>query len=242
MNNILAKIRGKEGETIKVSMYESYLQDQVFALFKEAYPDSFDEYDLEFIEGFLDEWEEGNLSQGCLLAIIEGELVGACLFEKVAGPQDQWETSYIFTRKSLRGRGIGRMLIGVQEEYIKNKARISFAINPGILPEDVISYPFWRTVGYELWGILLGYFRDDLSGIFLVKRNPYYRIGRGISKDSGWCPEMADSITGKRISRKEYQRILHGLKPVPKEKWGLDLIGRENIISFSVKKKEEKSE
>ena len=121
-------------------------------------------------------------------------------------------------------------MIGVQEEYLKNKARISFAINPGILPEEVISYPFWRTIGYELWAVLPGYFRDDLSGIFLVKRNPYYRIGRGIPKDSGWCLEMVDSMTGRMISKREYQKILRSLELVPKEKLGFDLIGKENIV------------
>ena len=232
-SNIYAEVKDKGNQIVYVGNYQSSFQEQTLELFKEGCPDSFDEYDLEFIEEFLKEWREEDSDQDCLLAIIEGELVGACLFEKVAGPQDQWETSYIFTRKSLRGRGIGRILIGVQEECLKNKARISFAINPGILPEDVISYPFWRTVGYELWGILPGYFRDDLSGIFLVKRNPYYKIGRGIPKDSGWVSEMADSQTGRRISRKEYQEILHSLKPVSKEKWGLDLIGRENVLTWN---------
>ena len=229
-NDIYAEVKDRKGEIVCVGNYHASFKKSTLKLFKEAYPDSFDEYDLEFIREFLEEWKEDSLDQGCLLAIIEGEVVGACLFEKVAGPQDQWETSYIFTRKSFRGRGIGRILIGVQEEYLKNKARISFAINPGILPEEVISYPFWRTIGYELWAVLPGYFRDDLSGIFLVKRNPYYRIGRGIPKDSGWCLEMVDSMTGRMISKREYQKILRSLELVPKEKWGFDLIGKENIV------------
>lgn len=234
-NDIYAEVKDKGGVIVYVGNYHSSFQEQTLELFQEGYPDSFDEYDLEFIKGFLEEWEEDALPQGCLLAIIEGKIIGACLFEKVVGPQDQWETSYIFTRESLRGRGIGRILIGVQEEYLKDRARVSFAINPGILPEDVISYPFWKAVGYEDWAVLPGYFRDDLSGIFLVKRNPYYRIGRGIPKDSGWCLEMADSQTGKRISRKEYQEILHSLKATPKSKWGLDLIGRENVLVWNIK-------
>jgi len=232
--NVYAEVKDRDGKIVYVGNYHPSFKEGTLELFKEGYPDSFDRYDLEFINDFLGEWEEGNSDQGCLLAITEGEPVGACLFGKVAGPQGQWETSYIFTRETLRGKGIGRILVGIQEEYLKNKARVSFAINPGILPEDVISFPFWINVEYELWGILPGYFRDDLSGIFLVKRNPYYRIGRGIPKDSGWEAGLADSITGKRVSRKEYQKVLHSLKPVSKEKWGLDLIGRENVTNWSL--------
>ena len=232
---VLAEVRDKEGGTIKIIIYQPSFKDRVVELFKEGYPDSFDEYDLECIEESLGAIEEGETEEeNCFLAMAEEKLLGASFFDKVAGPQDQWENSYIFTKENLRKKGIGRILVGVQEEYLKNEARILFATNPGILPEDVVSYPFWRAVGYEEWGILPGYFRDDLSGIFLVKRNPYYRIGKGIPRNSGWCPEMADSRSGERISQEEYRNILHGLKPVSKEKWGLDLIGRENVLDWKV--------
>ncbi|MFH1575626.1 MAG: GNAT family N-acetyltransferase, partial [Candidatus Nealsonbacteria bacterium] len=227
MINTIAEALDKQGKAVAVKSYRRgvrNLRRKVMGLFREGYPDSFDEYDLEFIEEFLADYDEEE-GQYCFLAFAGIELVGASMIEKVAGPQDQWETSYIFAKESFQGRGIGRILVGVQEECLKDKARVSFAINPGILPEDVISYPFWRTVGYELWGILPGYFRDDLSGIFLVKRNPYYAIGKNIPKNSGWEPSMADSITKERISEKEYGEILHDLKQAPKEKWGLDLIG-----------------
>ena len=231
--SILAEIRDKERRVIAISSYDPIFESEVVKLFEEGLPDSFDKYDLEFIEEFLETMEEGG-HQHCFLATMAGDLVGASLIEKVAGPQDQWETSYIFARETLRGRGIGRILVGVQEEYLKRDARISFAINPGILPDDVISYPFWRAVGYELWGILPGYFRDDLSGIFLVKRNPNYRVGRGIPQDSGWELRMADSLTGKRISKEEYREILFSLKKAPKEKWGLGLIGTDSVVSWNL--------
>lgn len=235
-NNLCAEIKDKSGAIVYVGNYQPFFQEQVSRLFKEGYPDSFDQYDLEFIAEFLIGWEGNQPDKGCLMAIIEEELVGACLFEKVAGPQDQWETSYIFTKEIFRGRGLGRILVGAQEEYLKNKARVLFAINPGILPEGVVSYPFWRAMGYMLWGVLPGYFRDDLSGIFLVKRNPYYRIGRGIPRDSGWQSDLVDSLTGEKISRKEYRGILHSLQPTSKEEWGLGLIGRENVLVWNIKK------
>ena len=233
MEEIYAKIQDRQGGFVEVRTYRRE-KDLVLGLFKEGYPDSFDEYDLEFVKEFLEKWEEKDLDHGCLLAIREEEIVGACLFEKIAGPQDQWETSYIFVKARFRGSGIGRILVGVQEEYLKNKARVLFAINAGILPKEVISYPFWQAAGYALWGILPGYFRDDLSGIFLVKRNPYYRIGRGIPKDSGWQADLADSLTGERISRKKYQEILYILNLTPKEKWGIALIGKKNVLVLKV--------
>ncbi len=234
-----AQIKNKQGEIIRVRSYEPEFRGQIFSLFEEGYPDSFDEYDLDAIQESMANMDEGEGQEECFFAKIGEELIAASFIYKVVGPQDQWEVSYIFTRDNLRGRGIGRILIGVQEEYFKDKIRILFAINPGILPEDVISYPFWKATSYELWGILPGYFRDDLSGIFLVKRNPYYRVGRGIPRNSGWEPEMTDSLTGKRISQERYREILYSLKKVPKEKWGLDLIGRENVLTWNLKNKKE---
>jgi len=226
---VLAEIQDKKGESVKIISYESSLRNRVMALFRGGYPNSFDEYDLEFIEEFLDEYDEEE-GQFCLVALIGRKMVGASMMEKVPGPQDVWETSYIFVRESERGRDIGRIMIGIQEERLKDIARISFAVNPGLLPKDAISYPFWKSVGYEDWAVLPGYFRDDLSGIFLVKRNPHYAIGRGISEDSGWEPGMADSLTGKRVSQKRYREIMNSLKPVPKEKWGRGLIDKESIV------------
>lgn len=229
-NDIYAEVKDKSGVIVYVGKYHPSFQEQTSELFKEGYPDSFDEYDLKFIRNFLGKWKEKQLDRDCLLAIIEGEFVGACLFEKVEGPQDQWEISYIFTKESFRGKGIGQILVGVQEELLKDNIRTLIAKNPSILPEDVISYPFWQSVGFEYLFTWPYYFRDDLDAIVLGKRNPYYPIGKGIPENSGWELGMADSLTNKRISKNEYQRRLHDVRLASKEKWGLDLIGRENVM------------
>lgn len=227
-HDVYAEVKDKRGEIIYTGSYSADFQKGVFGLFQEARPDSFDEYDLEFIEKYLADWENES-SHDCFIATIDGTIVGACLFEKVAGPQDQWEITYIYVGKAFRDRGIGKILVGLQENYLKDVARVSFAINPAVLPDNVISYPFWKTIGFQDWGTLPGYFRDDLGGIFLVKRNPYYAIGKGIPPDSAWCIELADSKTGTRISRNNYKNILRSLEPAPKNKWGFGLIGRDNV-------------
>jgi hypothetical protein len=228
----IARIKVGMVAEISVRKYRDNLKNEVSKFFHRGYPDSFDEFDLEFIEDFLNEYreEEGQL---CLLAYVGKEIVGGSMLEKISGPQDVWEMSYIFIKEYVRGLGVGRILAGVQEELLKDTARILFAVNPGLLPQEVISYPFWKKIGYEDWGVLPGYFRDDLSGIFLVKRNPYYAIGRGIPKDSGWEPGLADSLSGKRISKGKYKKNLSILKPVPENRWGMGLVGKESVIAFN---------
>lgn len=235
----LVTIKDRKRETVSILSYHPTFKKDVMRLFQEGYSDSFDEYDMEFIEKFLETQKESE-TQTCFLATVNGELVGASLIDKVDGPQDQWEISHIFTRKSLRRRGIGRILIGIQEEFLKDEMRLLIAKNPSILPEDVISYPFWLLTGFEYLFTWPKYFRDDLDAIVLGKRNPYYPIGKGIPENSGWEPSMIDSLTSKRISEEEYQRRLHNTKLTPEEKWGLGLIGRENVLSWNLKNKKEK--
>lgn len=231
MDNLYAEITDKKGRIVHIRPYNHiFFEDDMIALFGEGFPDSFDEYDLQFIRKFLARWNLAQSDKGCFMAIVNDKLVGACLFAKKSGPQDQWEISYIYVKEELRGSGIGRMLIGILEECLKDKARVIFAINAGILPREVISYPFWRNAGYDLWGVLEGYFRDDLSGIFLVKRNPFYAIGQGISEDSGWDPTLADSMTGKKISKREYYGIIRSLPQASRNKWGFGLIDAKNVL------------
>ncbi len=44
---------------------------------------------------------------------------------------------------------------------------------------------------------------------------------------------MADAVSGSRISEQEYNNVIKYPGQTPKEKWGLNLIGRENIIEYS---------
>lgn len=219
--DVLAELGDKGGVMVKIISYHPSQKDQVMSLYRQGYPDSFDEYDLETIEAAFKKIEMGDPDHGCYLAIRRGRLAGAVQFCKWPGPQDLYLLSYLFVRESMRGRGIGRMLCGTVEEFHTEKARILFTTHAGILPDYDLSYGFLKAIGYEDWGELPGYFRDDLSGIFLVKRNPYYPIGKGIPENSGWCPELADSRTRKRISEEEYRKILHSLPQVPKGEWGI---------------------
>ncbi|MBI2042145.1 MAG: hypothetical protein HYT21_00095 [Candidatus Nealsonbacteria bacterium] len=213
---------------VTIKSYDPLFKEQVAGLYRQGHPDSFDDYDLEYIGKFLDHFSEAE-NKFCFLAFVRNILVGASIVEKVFGPQDIWETSYAIVKGTARKLGIGRTLIGAQEECLRDITRISFVVNAGILPETVVSYPFWKSVGYEHWAVLPGYFRDDLAGIFLAKRNPYYRIGRGIPRDSRWSADIVDSLTGEKVSKRRYGEILRSLGPVSKEKWGLGLILGEKI-------------
>jgi len=223
---ILMRVRDKKGDIIDIINCDPSFRNQVIKLFREGYPDSFDECDLVQIER--------DLIQGspCLLARKKKLLVGAVQFTKWPAIQDGWLLSYFFVRE--KGRGIGEILCAVIEEFLKKKARIIFTTHAGILPNYVSSYGFFPKIGYQEWGVLPGYFRDDLWGIFFVKRNPYYPIGKGIPRNSGWCKEIVDERSGKHISREEYQQIKHGLELTPKEKWGLSFIKQEDIIECHI--------
>lgn len=236
---ILAEMRDKKGESIKIISYKlSWLErlkwfftgkNQVTELFREGYPNSFDEHDLRAIKKILKQKPE----ETSLLAICGKKLVG-CLtgYSKKNGHCDLYINGYRYTKRTFRERGIARILQGVAEEILKEKARLILVINTGILSYDDLSYQWFKAVGFEEYGEIPKWFRDDLSGVFLGKRNPYYPLGKGIPGNSVWCPESADSRTGKRISKEEYQEVINNPGLVPKEKWGLDLIGRENIIEY----------
>jgi len=227
----LARIRDKKGEIVKIVRYESWYfsgkaMKQVIRLFRQGYPDSFDDYDLRQIEADL-------VKEGlCLLAVKKSKLVGALQFTKWPAIQAGWLLSYFFVKE--KGAGIGEILCASLEEFLEKEARIIFTTHAGILPDYVSSYGFFPKMGYQEWGILQGYFRDDIWGIFFAKRNPHYRIGRGIPKNSGWCKEMIDERTGRHISQDEYQKIKYGLEPVAEEKWGFNMIARENVIECGI--------
>ena len=231
---VLAELKDRKGMVVKIFTYDPSRRDEVMNLYKQGHPDSFDKFDIKEIEKALDAIEKDGQDQNCLLALRRNRVVGAVQFHKWPGPQDLYLLSYIFTKKTMRGRSIGRFLCGVIEEMIKSKARILFTTHAGLLPDYDLSYSFFQSVGFKEWAELPGYFRDDLAGIFLQKRSPYYGIGEGIPEDSGWCPELARSRTGKRVSRAEYYKEMRRLPQVPKGKWGVDLIGIHCVLTLNL--------
>lgn len=219
--NTLWQVLDKKELPVKVVAYEPSLHREVLKLYRGGYPDSFDENDLGAIEFELDEIKRGNPHHYCFLAIRRKRVVGTLMFDRWVGPQDVYLLSYLYIKKSMQERGLGRILVAAVEEFLIDKARIIFTNCAGLLPDYDLSYPFFRAIGYKEWGEFPGYFRDDLSGIFLVKRNPRYSIGWGIPENSSWCPELARSRTGQRISPEEYQQEMRRLKPVAVSEWGL---------------------
>jgi len=215
------RLRDKTGKIVEM-MREPPLKDAIMDLYREGYPNSFDEYDLAQIAADL---RDGS---PCLVAREEGghDLLGALQFVKWPAIQAGWLLSYLFVRN--KNRGIGKMLCAALEELLKKEARIIFTTHAGILPDYSSSYGFFIKAGYREWGVLPGYFRDDLWGVFFAKRNPYYPIGKGIPRHSGWCKALIDERTGKHISRKEYRAIKCGLEPVAKNQWGLS---RSSLVS-----------
>lgn len=233
---VLSVIWDKKGEVVKIVPYSArpVSRKKVIELYREGAPDSFDREDLREIKNTLIAIEEDSVNQDCLLAFAAGELVGAAQFYRYGGTWDNWEISYIFVTSAKQKSDIGKILCGVIEELLKKKARVVFAVVAGLLPHYANPYPFWERIGYREWGDLPGFFRDDLSGIPMVKRSPYYRRLKGIPEDDRWYPEMMDVRTGKRVTEAKYQQIVNAFQFTPKEKWGLDLIGRENVITWRV--------
>ena len=80
MEEIYAKIQDRQGGFVEVRTYRRE-KDLVLGLFKEGYPDSFDEYDLEFVKEFLEKWEEKDLDHGCLSPRPVGNLLHLCKSE-----------------------------------------------------------------------------------------------------------------------------------------------------------------
>lgn len=229
---LFAEIKDRKGDTAVIRSYQPVFREAVMELFREGYPSSFDDNDMDAIEEGLEGIEESNSEM--FLAFENDTLVAARSFQKVRGPQDFWEGEYLYSKGSCRGRGLGVIMVATTEEYVKDKARVWCTMNAGILPEGATPYQFFMKLGFQQWSILPGYFRDDLPAILIVKRNPYYDVDRGIPDNMKWHPGLVYTSTGIAVSRKEYQDILHALKPVPKEKWGLGLIGRENVINWKV--------
>lgn len=227
---ILAKIRDKCGKVVTIIRYQKSLEGKVVGLFHEGYPNSFDGVDLRAIKTLTKE------NDGTFLLAFCGEKIVSCLtgFRRVKGCHNLYMTGYRYTIIEFRNRRIATIIQGIAEEILKDKARLIVTTNAGILPEDDQSIGWFKNVGFVFVGEVKGWFRDDLSGVFLGKRNPYFPIGKGIPKNSGWCPESVVSRTGGRISEKEYQEVLNDPGLVSKEKWGLDLIDRENILEWSL--------
>ncbi len=220
MKTIL-ELAGRNGRNVEVQIYDPAKADQatknrLMELYREGYPDSFDEFDLAQIQNDLDTCE-------CVVAVHNGEILGAQQFVKYPALQDVWFFSYLFVRE--RGTGVGRMICAMLEELLTKQARIVFTTSAGLLMEEDAHRAFFEKLGYREWAVLPGWFRDDMWGIFFVKRNPHYAIGKGIPRNSGWCNGLVDEVTGQPVSREDYRQLKHGLEPVPKAKWGLKLLG-----------------
>ncbi|MFC1789574.1 GNAT family N-acetyltransferase [Patescibacteria group bacterium] len=233
---LMAEMRDRKGRIISIRRYHHSLQKQVMRLFREGYPDSFDGNDLREIK----KETVGETEKTFLLAFTEGELVGAMTgFFRMSGLHRLYEGGYLFVRHDMRGVGIATMLSGVAEELLKDEARIIMITNAAILPDYEVSYKWFKSVGFERMGRVPYWFRDDLPAIFFGKRNPYFSIGKGIPKNSGWGPELVDSETRERITEQKYEQIMNDPGLVLKEKWGLNLvrnlIGRKNILIWEVK-------
>ncbi len=213
-----------KGKVIDVVRYEKRLQGQVMDLFRQGYPISFDGNDLRKIRKIVKKTD-----RTFVLAFCEDELVG-CLtgFKKVEGPNGVYMGEYIFVKKEFRRYGIATILLGVDEELLKT-ARMIVMINTGILPDYELSYKWFKSAEFALLGVVRYWFRADLSGVFMGKVNPYISLGKEIPKNSSWDPTMSDSITGKRITEEDYNKIVNDPGQTPKEKWGLNLIKGEGM-------------
>jgi len=221
---VIAELKDKQGETIRVVRYEPSLADQVMELFREGYPLSFDGNDLRLIKKIT---LHRPIDKTFLLAMTAEGRVCGCLtgLSKMEGLHRVYEMAYIYTLQEFRKRGILTILEAVAEEIIKDDARLILVINTRFLPEDILSLGWFKALGFELLGQVKYFFRDDLTGLFLGKRNPYFPIGKGIPQNSGWDETMADALTGKRISEKRYKRVMNDPGLAPKGKWGISLIG-----------------
>jgi len=217
-------------ENISVRRYRRSLEKQVISFFREGYPLSFDGNDLREIRREL----RGKVEKTYLLAFRGDNLIGAFIgLSEVPGLCHLYAGGYAYVREDVRHLGIATILVGVAEEILKEKARVVIGTNAGILPFDSLSSGWFQKMGYENLGRVKYWFRDDLPGIFFGKRNPYWPIGKGIPKNSGWDPEMADSESGNIISEKEYNQVMNDPGLAPLEKWGLNMIGRESVIAFN---------
>jgi len=226
---ILAQVTSK-GKAIRVVRYEKRFQEEVMNLFRQGYPISFDGNDLRKIKKIIQKTEKT-----FLLAFHGKELVG-CLtgLRKVEGPNGVYMGEYLSVRKDFRHYGVATILLGIDEEILKNKARMIVGINTGILPDCELSYGWFENVGFSLLGVVKYWFRADLPGVFIGKVNPYITLGKEIPKNSRWDPAMSDSITGKRISEKKYNDVINDPGQTSVEKWGLNLLKKEGmkVVSY----------
>jgi len=228
---ILAKIRNRRGETITIIRYHKSLQERVMDLFREGYPISFDGADLRKIKKSV----RGKTDKTFLLAFHEEELVG-CLtgLEKAEGPHNVYVMDYLYVKKDFRNKDVATILLGIEEEILKSKARLIIGINTGILPDYDLSFGWFKKMEFVVLGVVKYWFRSDLPGVFMGKVNPHIPLGKEIPKNSGWDETIADSISGKRISEQEYNSIINDPGQTPKGKWGLDLIGRRHVIECHI--------
>jgi len=220
----LAQVTSK-GKVIDVVCYEKKFQEQVMGLFRQGYPISFDGNDLREIRKIVKATD-----RTFVLAFCEDKLVG-CLtgLRKVEGLNKVYVGGYLFVRKEFRRYGIATILLGIDEELLKTKARIIMGVNAGILPDYELSHQWFRSAGGVLLGTVKYWFRADLAGVFMGKVNPHIPLGEEIPKNSNWDPSMSDSITGKRITKRQYDRVINDPGHTPKEKWGLELLRSEGM-------------
>jgi hypothetical protein len=141
---------------------------------------------------------------------------------------------YLYVGEKFRYRGIAKIIGAIAEEVLKNRARLIVVMNAGILPKSDQSAGAFEKTGFMFLGEILSLFRDDIPAVILGIRNPHWPIGKGIPKNSGWDTSITYALTGKFVSEEEYNAILNNPGLAPIEKWGLNLLNKEDIIMINI--------
>jgi L-amino acid N-acyltransferase YncA len=217
---------------VTIVRYHKSLEDQVMKFFREGYPNSFDGNDLRSIKKSLKMKPDNTF---LVVFNEEGEIMG-CLtgINKWDGFHALYVGKYLYVGEKFRYRGIAKIIGAIAEEVLKDKARLLVVMNAGILPESDQSVSAFKKAGFVVFGQILSLFRDDIPVVVLGLRNPYWPIGRGIPKNSGWDPSMRYTLSGSYISEKDYNAILNNPGLAPIDKWGLNLLSKEDILMINI--------
>jgi D-alanine-D-alanine ligase len=105
-----------------------------------------------------------------LFAEDQGELLGYSCYGPIAGTTGSWDLYWIVVERTLRGQGIGGLLLRKTENLAAQQGAAQLYVETSSRRQYEPTRGFYLDRGYEIEAVLRNFYAEDDDKIILVKK------------------------------------------------------------------------